>query len=90
VAADSLSDSLFSCPAYAYGAVSYALAQRGASINAVLPYAERLEYFAEWFAQLWAESLGKEGVGQTPARRSGRPTSTPSSSSIAPAPGTNW
>ncbi|WP_336000598.1 glucose-6-phosphate isomerase [Halorientalis halophila] len=71
VAADSLSDSLFSCPAYAYGAVSYALAQRGASINAVLPYAERLEYFAEWFAQLWAESLGKEGVGQTPARALG-------------------
>ncbi|MFB6084972.1 MAG: glucose-6-phosphate isomerase [Halorientalis sp.] len=70
-AADSLSPSLFDCPAYAYGAVSYALAQRGADVNAVMPYAERLEFFAEWFAQLWAESLGKDGLGQTPARALG-------------------
>jgi len=70
-AADSLSGSLFESPAYAYGAVSYALDQRGASVSAMLPYAERLEYFAEWFAQLWAESLGKDGLGQTPARALG-------------------
>ncbi|MFB6178105.1 MAG: glucose-6-phosphate isomerase [Halorientalis sp.] len=70
-AADSLSGSLCECPGYAYGAVSYALDQRGASISAMLPYAERLEYFAEWFAQLWAESLGKDGLGQTPARALG-------------------
>jgi glucose-6-phosphate isomerase len=70
-AAESLAPSLFDCPAYAYGAVSYALAQRGADINAVVPYAERLEFFAEWFAQLWAESLGKDGLGQTPARALG-------------------
>ncbi|SEO55709.1 glucose-6-phosphate isomerase [Halorientalis persicus] len=70
-AADSLSSSLFDCPGYAYGAVSYALAQRGAGINAFVPYAERLEFFAEWFAQLWAESLGKDGLGQTPARALG-------------------
>ncbi|WP_424017639.1 glucose-6-phosphate isomerase [Halorientalis pallida] len=70
-AADSLAPSLFDSPAYAYGAVSYALAQRGAGINAMVPYAERLEFFAEWFAQLWAESLGKDGLGQTPARALG-------------------
>jgi len=69
--ADSLSGSLFDCPAYAYGAVSYALDERGASVNAMMPYAERLEAFAEWFAQLWAESLGKDGRGQTPARALG-------------------
>jgi glucose-6-phosphate isomerase len=40
-------------------------------INAVMPYAESLESFAEWFAQLWAESLGKDGLGQTPARALG-------------------
>ncbi len=67
----SLTGSLFDCPAYAYGAVSYALDQRGASINAMMPYAEGLETFAEWFAQLWAESLGKDGMGQTPARALG-------------------
>ena len=68
---DSLSDSLFDTPAYAYGAVAYALDARGASINAMMPYAESLETFAEWFAQLWAESLGKDGEGQTPARALG-------------------
>ena len=70
-AMESLSPSLYDCPAYAYGALAYALDQRGASVNAVMPYAERLEPFAEWFAQLWAESLGKDGLGQTPARALG-------------------
>ena len=68
---DRLSASLFDSPAYAYGAVTYALAERGALTNAFMPYAESLETFAEWFAQLWAESLGKEGQGQTPARALG-------------------
>jgi len=70
-AADGLAGSLYDCPAYAYGAVAYALDQRGANVAAMMPYAEGLEPFAEWFAQLWAESLGKEGVGQTPARALG-------------------
>jgi glucose-6-phosphate isomerase len=68
---EALSGSLFDAPAYAYGAVAYALELRGASVNAVMPYAEGLESFAEWFAQLWAESLGKDGLGQTPARALG-------------------
>ncbi|MEZ3116980.1 glucose-6-phosphate isomerase [Halobaculum sp. MBLA0147] len=69
--ADSLTDSLFECPGYAYGATAYALAERGASVNAIMPYTESLERFAEWTAQLWAESLGKDGRGQTPARALG-------------------
>ena len=69
--ADRLAGSLFESPAYAYGAACYALERRGAGVNAVMPYAESLEYFAEWFAQLWAESLGKDAVGQTPARALG-------------------
>ena len=69
--ADRLSGSLFESPAYAYGAACYALAQRGAGTNAMMPYAEGLESFAEWFAQLWAESLGKDGLGQTPVRALG-------------------
>ena len=69
--ASRLSGSLFESPAYAYGAASYALANRGALTNAMMPYSEDLEYFAEWFAQLWAESLGKDGLGQTPARALG-------------------
>jgi glucose-6-phosphate isomerase len=69
--ADRLAGSLYDSPAYAYGAVSYALEERGAGVNAMMPYAESLETFAEWFAQLWAESLGKDGRGQTPARALG-------------------
>ena len=70
-AADGLAGSLFESPAYAYGATCYALARRGATSVAMMPYAEALEPFAEWFAQLWAESLGKDGVGQTPLRALG-------------------
>ena len=70
-AAAGLSGSLFETPAYAYGAATYALAGRGATTNVMMPYAERLETFAEWFAQLWAESLGKDGLGQTPGRALG-------------------
>lgn len=70
-AEDNLASSLYESPAYAYGATAYALDVRGANVNAVMPYSEALETFAEWFAQLWAESLGKDGVGQTPVRALG-------------------
>ncbi|WP_049997811.1 hypothetical protein [Halococcus sediminicola] len=66
-----LSPSLFETPAYAYGTVAYALDVRGAAVNAMMPYAESLESFAEWFAQLWSESLGKDGLGQLPTRALG-------------------
>ncbi len=36
------------------------------SQSVLLPYSDRLEPFARWFRQLWAESLGKEGHGTTP------------------------
>lgn len=32
----------------------------------LMPYAESLRSFTRWFAQLWAESLGKDGQGSTP------------------------
>lgn len=70
-ARSALAGSLFESPAYAYAVASHGLACRGVSVNAMMPYAERLETFAEWFAQLWAESLGKDGLGQTPARALG-------------------
>jgi glucose-6-phosphate isomerase len=69
--AETLTGSLFECPAYAYGATSYALDARGAAMNAMVPYAESLETYSEWFAQLWAESLGKDNLGQTPLRALG-------------------
>ena len=69
--ADGLTGSLFDCPAYSYGAAAVALEREGAAVHVTMPYAEGLERFAEWFAQLWAESLGKDGRGQVPARALG-------------------
>ncbi|GGL27758.1 glucose-6-phosphate isomerase [Halarchaeum grantii] len=68
---DALSGSLFETPAYAYGALLYALDGRGAHANVMMPYHESLETYAEWYAQLHAESLGKDGLGQTPVRALG-------------------
>jgi glucose-6-phosphate isomerase len=31
-----------------------------------MPYSDRLGRFSHWFAQLWAESLGKHGKGTAP------------------------
>ena len=40
--------------------------ENGVSQSVLLPYSDRLEPFARWFRQLWAESLGKDGHGTTP------------------------
>ena len=50
-----------------------------ANIQVVMPYADSLKYMADWFCQLWAESLGKNvtrkgmavNVGQTPTKALG-------------------
>lgn len=39
---------------------------RGIGIEVMMPYADRLGRFAQWYVQLWAESLGKGGEGTTP------------------------
>ncbi len=36
------------------------------NILVLFAYKDRLKGIAEWFRQLWAESLGKDGEGQTP------------------------
>lgn len=43
----------------------------GRPMSVVMPYSSRMAYFAEWYAQLWGESLGKEGKGTTPVRAVG-------------------
>ncbi len=48
-------------------AIAVALAvERGARVNVMMPYADRLGRFGDWYVQLWAESLGKNGQGTTP------------------------
>ena len=58
-----------------YAALHWAAdTELGARINVLMPYTDRLREFAEWYRQLWAESLGKRAdrkgrtvhVGLTP------------------------
>ena len=41
------------------------------NILVMMPYSDKLTSFVCWFRQLWAESLGKEGMGQTPVKSLG-------------------
>ena len=48
-------------------ALHFALLQAGNLRESVLwSYVDRLQIFGNWWRQLWAESLGKEGKGATP------------------------
>lgn len=40
--------------------------ERGIHTMVLMPYADRLGKLADWYVQLWAESLGKGGEGTTP------------------------
>ena len=47
-------------PAALYAALHWAAdTELGARINVLMPYSDRLRELAEWYRQLWAESLGK-------------------------------
>jgi glucose-6-phosphate isomerase len=53
-------------------ALSVGLAkEKGINITVLMPYVDRLEAFAFWYRQIWAESLGKHGTGTTPIRAMG-------------------
>ena len=67
-------------PALLEAVLQYAaMQQHGANVQVVMPYADSLKYMADWFCQLWAESLGKNvtrkgmavNVGQTPTKSLG-------------------
>lgn len=53
--------------------------EKGCNIHVMMPYSDGLKYFADWYAQLWAESLGKATdftgkkvyAGQTPVKSLG-------------------
>ncbi len=47
-------------PAGIFAALQYlAHVEKGAPIHVMMPYSDRLRHVADWFKQLWAESLGK-------------------------------
>ena len=43
----------------------------GVTSAVVMPYSDRLRLFANWFVQLWSESLGKGGKGTTAVAAAG-------------------
>ncbi len=53
--------------------------KKGKNLTVMMPYSSRLKYLSDWFAQLWAESLGKEynlsgekvNIGPTPVKALG-------------------
>lgn len=72
-------ENTFKNPGAMYGILQYLAMQKGKNISIVMSYVDSLKYVADWYAQLWAESLGKkfdqEGkvvrVGQTPVKALG-------------------
>lgn len=66
-------------PAALAAIINLLCAARGQNMVVMMPYAHRLRHVADWFAQLWAESLGKRvnlqgdvvNVGTTPIKALG-------------------
>ena len=72
-------EDLYENPAYMYAMLMCIAMANDANISVMMPYADGLLNMAEWYAQLWAESLGKRydndkkiiNCGQTPVRALG-------------------
>ncbi|HEY1629611.1 MAG TPA: glucose-6-phosphate isomerase [Tepidisphaeraceae bacterium] len=70
---------LFKNPAAMIAAIHWLLDQKGKQMAVMMPYSTSLYYLADWFRQLWAESLGKQNglkkknvyAGQTPIKALG-------------------
>ncbi|MDE7079165.1 MAG: glucose-6-phosphate isomerase, partial [Clostridia bacterium] len=73
------SDNAKKNPALMAAALQHLAMQNGKNIGVMMPYADGLKFIADWYAQLWAESLGKNktldgkncNVGQTPVKSLG-------------------
>src|SRR5207302_5350935 len=66
-------------PAAAYAAIQFLYYQKGVKLSVLMPYSQNLYGVADWYRQLWAESLGKKvdrngrtvHVGPTPIKALG-------------------
>ena len=73
------SDAAFENPALLDAGLMVLCMQKGVNMSVMMPYADSLKLMADWYAQLWAESLGKNvtldgkpcNVGQTPIKTLG-------------------
>lgn len=66
-------------PALMAALLQYMAMKKGKNISVMMPYADSLKYIADWYCQLWGESLGKAvdnqgnivNAGQTPVKALG-------------------
>ncbi len=73
------SSDIYSNPALMGALMQHISIDKGQNISVMMPYADSLKYIADWYCQLWAESLGKAqdnqgntvNVGQTPVKSLG-------------------
>ena len=73
------SEDFFRNPAAINAAINYHYYNRGKRISVMMPYSFALKDFADWYRQLWAESLGKAEnpagakvhIGPTPVKALG-------------------
>jgi len=73
------SEDFYQNPAALNAAISYHFYKRGKKISVIMPYSYALKDMADWYRQLWAESLGKARdladtevyVGPTPVKALG-------------------
>jgi glucose-6-phosphate isomerase len=54
------SSSLQQNPAAVFAALQYLFYQKGVKLSVLMPYSQNLWGVADWYRQLWAESLGKK------------------------------
>ena len=72
-------DDVFRNPALLDAGLMMLAFEKGANMSVMMPYADSLKLMADWYAQLWAESLGKNvtldgnpcHAGQTPIKTLG-------------------
>jgi glucose-6-phosphate isomerase len=72
-------DDFWKNPALVNGLIQYLAYKKGKVMSVMMPYSDRLRDLADWYKQLWAESLGKEvdrqgnkvNVGPTPIKALG-------------------
>ena len=66
-------------PALMSAVLQIAAMEQGKNVGVMMPYSDNLKFLADWYCQLWAESLGKNetldgekcNVGQTPVKSLG-------------------
>ncbi len=72
-------EDVYQNPAYMFATLHFIAMNQGRNMSVMMPYADSLKYMSDWYAQLWAESIGKkydlEGkvvhAGQTPVKALG-------------------